>query len=53
VPREAGEVPHHGIDDAAHLKEFPSKHGLPLEAAQGGAQTALPEYEPKLRGGKR
>jgi hypothetical protein len=48
VPRTAGEVPHHGIDEAAHLKEFPAKHGLPLEATQGGAETALPEYQQRL-----
>jgi len=48
VPRTAGEVPHHGINEAAHLKEFPAKHDLPLEAAQGGSETALPEYQQKL-----
>jgi hypothetical protein len=53
VPRAVGEVPHHGVDDVAHLKEHPAKHRLPLEAAQGGPETALPEYEQKLRGGTR
>ena len=48
VPRAAGEVPHHGIDDAAHVKEYPARHGLPLEATQGGAETALPDYQQKL-----
>jgi hypothetical protein len=48
VPRAAGEVPHHGVDDTEHLTEFPQRHGLPLEAGQGGADTALPEYMEKL-----
>jgi hypothetical protein len=31
------------------LAEFPAMHGLPLEAAQGGAATALPEYVERFR----
>jgi hypothetical protein len=48
VPREAGDVPHHRLDDVSPTKEYAQKHGLPVEAAQGGAETALPEYTSKL-----
>jgi hypothetical protein len=48
VPRDADEVPHHGLDDSEHVKEFPEKHGLPVEATQGGPETALPDYMRKL-----
>jgi hypothetical protein len=48
VPREAGEVPHHRIDDPAPTKEFAADHGVPEEAAAGGAATALPEFMAKL-----
>ena len=48
VPREAGEVPHHGIDDALPTKEFADRHKIPEEAAAGGASTALPEFMGKL-----
>lgn len=48
VPRAAGEVPHHGIDDPPPTREYADKHGLPVEAARGGAETALPEFALKL-----
>src|SRR4030095_9780243 len=48
VPREAGEVPHHGIDAVPATREFAERHGIPEEAAAGGAATALPEYMAKL-----
>jgi hypothetical protein len=48
VPHEAGYVPHHGLEDTAHTREFAQKYGLPYEATRGGAETALPEYMSKL-----
>ena len=48
VPRQAGEVPHHGIDDVPATREFAERHGIPEDAAAGGAATALPEYMAKL-----
>jgi hypothetical protein len=48
VPREAGEVPHHGLDDPPPTREFAERYGLPEEAAVGGAATALPEFMSKL-----
>jgi hypothetical protein len=44
VPRERGTVPHYLPGDNPFLKEYAEKHGLPLEAVRGGAQTALPEF---------
>jgi len=41
-------VPHHGIDDVPPTREFAQRHGIPEEAAAGGAATALPEYMGKL-----
>jgi hypothetical protein len=48
VPREAGEVPHNSLDAVPPTREFAMKHGIPEEAAAGGADTALPEYMAKL-----
>jgi len=48
VPREAGAIPHHSLDDAPPTREFAMKHGLPEEAAAGGAATALPEFMAKV-----
>jgi hypothetical protein len=44
VPREAGAIPHHSLDDPPPTREFGMKHGLPEEAVAGGAATALPEF---------
>jgi hypothetical protein len=49
VVRPEGFVPHHLPGQNPFLAEFPTMHGLPLEAAQGGAATALPEYAERLR----
>ncbi len=48
VDRPLGAVPHHLIGTNTFLAEFPEKHGLPAEAARGGAQTMYPEYQIKL-----
>jgi hypothetical protein len=48
VPREAGEIPHHTLDDVPPTREFAMKHGLPEEAVAGGAATALPEFMAKV-----
>ena len=48
VPREAGDVPHHSLDDVPPTGEFAMKHGLPEEAAAGGAATALPDFMAKV-----
>ena len=49
VPREKGVVPNHlpGTNYAA--EEFAAKHQIPVEAALGGAETALPEFAQKMK----
>lgn len=44
VPREKGDVPHHLPGRNPFLGEYAKKHGLPVEATSGGAETALPEF---------
>jgi hypothetical protein len=33
----------------AFLEEYPQRHGLPPEAARGGAQTMYPDYALEIR----
>jgi hypothetical protein len=49
VPREKGVVPNHlpGTNNA--VEEYAAKHGIPAEAARGGAETALPEFAEKMK----
>ncbi len=52
IPRPKGAVPHHPWSDHdkhTASREFAMRHGLPVEAAEGGAQTALPEYAQNLK----
>jgi hypothetical protein len=44
VPRAKGEVPHHLPGTSGYVEEFAKKHNIPVEAARGGAETALPEF---------
>lgn len=44
-----GDVPHWLPGENPYIREFAEAHGLPLEAALGGAETALPEYQEQLR----
>ncbi len=44
VPRERGAVPHHLPGENPFVDDFAIEFNLPLEAARGGAETALPEY---------
>jgi hypothetical protein len=44
VVRERGKVPHHELGDQAASQEFANFYKIPLEAARGGAHTALPEF---------
>jgi hypothetical protein len=45
-----GSVPHWLPGQNPFVKEFALRHGLPLEAAMGGAETVYPEYRKKLEG---
>jgi hypothetical protein len=49
LDREAGYVPHYLPGENPYIREFAEKHGLPFEAALGGAETAMPEYQEQLR----
>ena len=48
VERPPGDVPHYLPGQNPYLTEFARKHNLPVEAARGGAATALPEFGRKL-----
>lgn len=49
IERPRGFVPHHLPGTNPYLNEFAAKHGLPAEAARGGAETMYPEYLERLR----
>jgi hypothetical protein len=41
-------VPHYLPGENPYLAEFAERHGLPLVAAAGGAQTMYPEFQQQL-----
>ena len=49
VERPLGAVPHHLPGTNTFLSEFPSKYGVPADAARGGAETMYPEYRLKMK----
>lgn len=49
IDRPFGEIPHHLPDENPFAEQFQKNHGIPREAALGGAQTTLPEYRDRLR----
>ncbi len=49
VIRAKGVIPHHLPGTNKFVDEFPPKHGIPPEAARGGAETMYPEYQDKIR----
>ena len=48
IDRPRTSVPHYLPGENPFLTEYAEKHGLPLEAVLGGAETALPEYQQLL-----
>jgi hypothetical protein len=44
-----GWVPHRLPGTTTDAEEFATKHGLPVEAVRGGAETTYPEYRSKLK----
>jgi hypothetical protein len=48
IERQPGEVPHYLPGQNPYVAEFAKKHNLPVEATQGGAETALPEFAKKV-----
>lgn len=49
VIRAPGVVPNHLPGENPFLGEFAKKHGIPPEAARGGAETMYPEYQKKIK----
>ena len=47
-----GHVPHRVPGTNHDNEEFAAKHGMPVEAARGGAQTAYPEFRKKMKQAK-
>jgi hypothetical protein len=41
-------IPHHLPGQNPFLTEYAKAHGIPAEAARGGAETMYPEYRKKL-----
>jgi hypothetical protein len=50
IERARDEVPHHLPGTNQYLSEFAGKHGLPVDATRGGAETMYPEYLARMRG---
>ena len=53
VIRPKGAIPHHLPGANPFLGEYPAAHGVPPEAARGGAETMYPEYKLKIGGAKK
>ena len=49
IDREQGVVPHHNLGENPFLLQYQENHGIPAEAALGGAATVYPEYRDRLR----
>jgi hypothetical protein len=49
IIRPKGVIPHHLPGTNKFVNEFAPKHGIPPEAARGGAETMYPEYQDKIR----
>ena len=49
VQRPQGAVPSHLIGTNNAVEEFAAQHNMPVEAARGGAETALPEFVEKMK----
>lgn len=50
IERARDEIPHHLPGTNPYLTEFAAEHGLPVEAARGGAATMYPEYLARIGG---
>jgi hypothetical protein len=49
IVRPKGEIPHHLPGQNPFLTEYAKSHGIPEQAARGGAETMYPEYRKTLR----
>jgi glyoxylase-like metal-dependent hydrolase (beta-lactamase superfamily II) len=50
IQRPRGTIPHHLPGTNPFINEFADHHGLPREAARGGAETMYPEYRERMAG---
>jgi len=48
IIRPKGQIPHHLPGTNTFLKEYQIAHGIPEQAAMGGAETMYPEYKAKI-----
>jgi hypothetical protein len=48
VIRPKGAIPHHLPGTNPFLTEYAKAHGIPQDAARGGAETMYPEYRKKI-----
>jgi hypothetical protein len=49
IDRPAGEIPHYLPGANPYQSEFAVRHGIPVEATRGGAETMYPDFMQKLR----
>jgi hypothetical protein len=49
IPRPRGTVPSHLPGQNLYRDEFAITYHVPIEAARGGAETALPEYQERMK----
>ena len=49
VDRAKGEIPHFLPGANPYMKEFAIRHGLPLDATRGGAETMYPDFMQKMK----
>ena len=49
IDRPRGQIPHFLPGENTFAEEYRNNHGIPREAALGGAATTLPEYRERLR----
>jgi hypothetical protein len=50
IERARDDIPHHLPGTNPYLTEFAVRHGLPVDAARGGAATMYPEYLARIGG---
>jgi len=48
IPRPKGQIPSHLPGQDPYLHEYADKHNMPFVASEGGAETALPEFQDVL-----
>ncbi len=48
IPRPRGQIPSHLPGQDPYLHEYADKHNMPFVASDGGAETALPEFQDVL-----